>query len=277
MPRLVPAGEVDPAQLDRLLGSDPVAHAFVAAHVETYREGRGSRTPPVVGTAGPDGELTGACWVGTNVVPVALDAPGLDLVGGHLRRGGSRHASLFGPAELVLGLWSRVERSWPRPFDLRPVQPLLAIDRDPEPAPHPGVRVATSGDLPALLPASAAMFEEEVGYSPYTGGGRGYRDRVSALVEAGRCLVLTDDRGRVVFKADLGSVARGVAQVQGVWVDPAHRGRGLAVPCMAAAVRLARVRTPVVSLYVNDYNVRALATYRRVGFERVGTFATVLL
>ena len=33
----------------------------------------------------------------------------------------------------------------------------------------------------------------------------------------------------------------------------------------------------MVSLYVNDYNVRALATYRRVGFERVGTFATVLL
>ena len=132
-------------------------------------------------------------------------------------------------------------------------------------------------ELPVILPACVDMFVEEVGYSPYTGGDRGYRDRVSALVEAGRCLVLTDDGGRVVFKADLGSVARGVAQVQGVWVDPAHRGRGLAAPCMAAAVRLARRRTPVVSLYVNDYNVRALATYRRVGFERVGTFATVLL
>ncbi|MFC6257705.1 GNAT family N-acetyltransferase, partial [Kocuria oceani] len=48
-------------------------------------------------------------------------------------------------------------------------------------------------------------------------------------------------------------------------------------PCMAAAVRLARRTTPVISLYVNDYNTRALATYERVGFRRVGTFATVLL
>ncbi len=55
---------------------------------------------------------------------------------------------------------------------------------------------------------------------------------------------------------------------------------------MAAVVRLARelgpadaargAAPPVVSLYVNDYNAPALATYRRVGFEQVGTYATVL-
>jgi predicted GNAT family acetyltransferase len=32
----------------------------------------------------------------------------------------------------------------------------------------------------------------------------------------------------------------------------------------------------VVSLYVNAYNLPALAAYRRVGFRQVGTFATVL-
>jgi predicted GNAT family acetyltransferase len=32
----------------------------------------------------------------------------------------------------------------------------------------------------------------------------------------------------------------------------------------------------VTSLYVNDYNTKARATYERVGFEQVGTFATVL-
>jgi len=33
---------------------------------------------------------------------------------------------------------------------------------------------------------------------------------------------------------------------------------------------------PTVSLYVNDYNTRAIAAYHRVGFRQVGTFATVL-
>ncbi|WP_342770138.1 GNAT family N-acetyltransferase [Xylanimonas allomyrinae] len=81
----------------------------------------------------------------------------------------------------------------------------------------------------------------------------------------------------VEFKAELGAIAQGVAQVQGVWVDPAVRGRGLSEGGMAAVVVDARLRVaPVVSLYVNGYNERALRAYRRVGFEQVGTFATVL-
>ena len=80
----------------------------------------------------------------------------------------------------------------------------------------------------------------------------------------------------MIFKADLGSVSANVSQVQGVWLDPDLRGRGLAPPAMAAVVRLARSVTPTVSLYVNDYNHAARATYSRVGFRTEGEFATVL-
>ena len=57
---------------------------------------------------------------------------------------------------------------------------------------------------------------------------------------------------------------------------PELRGRGLAAPCMAAVVEQALQRFQAVSLYVNDYNTAALRTYERVGFQRHGTFATVL-
>jgi hypothetical protein len=45
-----------------------------------------------------------------------------------------------------------------------------------------------------------------------------------------------------------------------------------------AAVVVAALRdiAPVVSLYVNDFNQPARSTYTRVGFERVGTFMSVL-
>jgi len=60
-------------------------------------------------------------------------------------------------------------------------------------------------------------------------------------------------------------------------VAPAYRGRGLAAPGMAAVVEVIRRQyAPVASLYVNAYNTRALAAYRRVGFRQVGTFSTVL-
>jgi predicted GNAT family acetyltransferase len=46
---------------------------------------------------------------------------------------------------------------------------------------------------------------------------------------------------------------------------------------MAAVVRATRRDiAPVVSLYVNSFNTAARKCYARVGFERHGTFATVL-
>jgi hypothetical protein len=68
-----------------------------------------------------------------------------------------------------------------------------------------------------------------------------------------------------------------VALVQGVWVHPQLRGRGLAAPAMASVVRSIQAdlhRMP--SLYVNDFNVAARRTYQRIGFRQVGTFASVL-
>src|SRR3712207_5271842 len=84
-------------------------------------------------------------------------------------------------------------------------------------------------------------------------------------------------RSEVLFKAEIGAVARGVCQVQGVWVAPAHRGRGIGAAGTAAVVEYARTAiAPVVSLYVNDFNAPARGAYARVGFREVGQFASVL-
>ena len=62
-----------------------------------------------------------------------------------------------------------------------------------------------------------------------------------------------------------------------MWVDPALRGRGLGAAGMAGVIDLAQAHiAPVVSLYVNNYNHAAVGAYLQVGFEIVGTFATIL-
>ena len=132
-------------------------------------------------------------------------------------------------------------------------------------------------ELDVLVPACIAMFTEEVGISPVgPDGGASYRSRVAELVRAGRAFARFEG-GRVVFKAEIGSVSSAACQVQGVWVPPDLRGRGLAAPGMAAVAELSRRDiAPVVSLYVNDFNEAARATYRKVGFADVGAFMSVL-
>ena len=137
-------------------------------------------------------------------------------------------------------------------------------------------RLATSADLGELLPAAAAMFTEEVGFDPVVRYGDGYAARLRTLIAGQRSAIVTDVNGRVIFKADAGIVNLDAAQVQGVWLHPDYRGYGLAKPFFAAAAQVLQRRYPHLSLYVNDYNARALAMYRGTGWEQIGQFSTII-
>lgn len=137
-------------------------------------------------------------------------------------------------------------------------------------------RLATSADLGELLPAAAAMFTEEVGFDPIARYGDGYAARLRTLIAGQRSAIVADVNGRVIFKADAGIVNLDAAQVQGVWLHPDYRGYGLAKPFFAAAAQVLQRRYPHLSLYVNDYNARALAMYRGTGWEQIGQFSTII-
>jgi uncharacterized protein len=258
---------------------DPVGSVLAAVQAERLGE-PGPPGTEMLGIFDDDPETPQAlCWAGANLVPVQVGEPLLDDLVEHLRRRGRRCSSVVGPAEEVLPLWDRLAPVWSRPREVRPDQPSLVIDRDADVAPDPQVRLATVDEVDLVVPASVAMFTEEVGYDPTAVGGA-YAARVAELVATGRTYVRIEEGEHgpeVIFKADVGALALGVAQIQGVWVHPERRGEGLATAGMAAVVADVRARlAPTVSLYVNNYNAPALATYDRVGFRRVGTYATVL-
>ena len=161
----------------------------------------------------------------------------------------------------------------PAPFKPAPLAPGESHLAG-EPAGY--ARLATSADLGELLPAAAAMFTEEVGFDPIARYGDGYAARLRTLIAGQRSAIVADVNGRVIFKADAGIVNLDAAQVQGVWLHPDYRGYGLAKPFFAAAAQILQHRYPHLSLYVNDYNARALAMYRGTGWEQIGQFSTII-
>lgn len=255
---------------------DPVINVFVSSRVRALGLEPGRLGAQLWGHE-TGGRLESLCYSGANLVPVAATPDAVAAFADRALRQGRRCSSVVGPAGEVQGLWTLLRPRWGPARDVRPVQPVMVITGPPLVPPDPLVRRVRMEDFGALWPACVAMFTEEVGISPLgAGGGGAYRARVSELIAVGRSFARIED-GQVVFKAEVGSVTPGACQVQGVWVRPELRGRGLASAGMAAVVAEAlRTIAPVVSLYVNNFNLPARAAYERVGFVQTATFASIL-
>jgi predicted GNAT family acetyltransferase len=268
--------DADLPDVRRVLDTEPVAGAWVASRIAAAGLSEWRLGAQVWGhDAG--GALRSLCYSGANLVPVAATSAALPVFAARARAQGRVCSSVVGPAESVLPLWSMLEPAWGTARDIRDCQPLLATSEPPAVVPSPFVRRAGAADLAALVPACVAMYTEEIGVSPIgRDGGSFYRAKVAESVRSGRTYVQVED-GRVVFKAELAAVTASACQVQGVWVAPDRRGEGLGAAGMSAVTADAlRTAAPVVSLYVNDFNAAAQRVYRRCGFTRVGTFASVL-
>jgi hypothetical protein len=256
--------------------ADPVANVFVESRIRAFGLDPGRLGAQLWGYE-QGGKLVSLCYGGANLVPVQATSPAIAAFADRAVRQGRRCSSIVGTSAVVSELWGLLRPYWGPARDVRAAQPLMAID-GPSPMPaDPGVRRVRSNEVDILLPASIAMFTEEVGISPLGGdGGASYRARVAELVRSGRAFARIED-GQVIFKAEVGAATPQACQVQGVWVRPEYRGRGIAAPGMAAVVAQSRASiAPVVSLYVNDFNTPGRATYRRAGFAEVGEFSSVL-
>ncbi|HEX7354407.1 MAG TPA: DUF4081 domain-containing protein [Mycobacteriales bacterium] len=266
----------DLAAVTALLDTDPVATVMVASRVQAAGLDPWRLGAEMWGYA-PEGELAALCLAGANLVPVAPDAAARKAFADRARRQGRRCSSIVGEAESVLDIWAQLRSSWDRPRDVREEQPLMLLDTPPRVEPDRAVRPVRPDQLEILLPAAVAMYTEEIGFSPAgSDGGALYRARVAELIAQGRAFARIEE-GRVLFKAEIGAATDKACQVQGVWTAPEHRGRGLGAAGTAAVALAAQAAiAPRVSLYVNDHNRVAQRVYERVGFRRVGTFASVL-
>jgi predicted GNAT family acetyltransferase len=280
-PRMLSAA--DGAAVSGLVAGDPVLHCVLDTRLRIAPDLNPHRLGGFLWgvAAGPDAvggnQLRAAAFHGGNLIPIGSDLPALEAIAHQLVRSGRNCSSIVGPADAVSTMWTVLARRWGPARAIRHSQPLLCTSRPALIEPDPAVRTVRPDELARFLPAAMAMFTEELDISPAGhDGGRGYRGRVAELLAAGRAFARFDERGSVLFKAEIGALSPATAQIQGVWVRPDLRGRGFGTAGMAAVLRFGLQLAPTVSLYVNDYNTAARRLYQRLGMAQVATLRTVL-
>jgi uncharacterized protein len=272
-------GRADEQAALAFLDRQPARDVFIASRVLNDGVLRAPGWSPLWGAFSSSGDLLGVLHVGPNVVP-AVDDIAISEALAPTAAGSAATRMLVGERLAVMRLWELIGPTYGAAREIRDRQYVYSVEPSSLRAPRKrrGVaRLATPVDEERVLHLSAAMYTEEMGENPLARDPSGYRRRVQILTARGWTYVY-EVGGELLFKMDIGCASNRGAQIQGVYVPPEARGRGMGTAAMAACCTLAFDRHPSLSLYVNDFNAPAVALYERLGFRREPyDFQTVIL
>ncbi|HXI94141.1 MAG TPA: GNAT family N-acetyltransferase [Blastocatellia bacterium] len=140
----------------------------------------------------------------------------------------------------------------------------------------PGLRLANMDDLDLVVPAHAQTALNESGIDPLVADREGFRQRCARRIERGQTWVWVED-GRLMFKAEVLTDTPEVAYLEGVWVNPAERGKAVGLRCMAQLNGVLLSRTRSVCLLVNERFQAGRRFYEKAGYKVVSHYDTIFL
>jgi uncharacterized protein len=252
---------------------NPAVNVFVNSRIQNALRNRLADGEVWASTSATSPSLL---YVGGNAVPVELPSGNHQVemaFAALLAEELPPIGSIVGPIKAVNGIWEKLEPAWPTPARLiRQSQPYMASTQRFN-VPVNRVRWGNITDLSDYFEAAEDMFKSEVGMTPPT---ISFQSRISTSLRNEQSIGWFDSAGRVNFKLDLGAQADGWLQLQGIWLHPDLRGQGLSVGLMQEAFTLIQRRfDSKLCLYVNDFNLAAIAAYKKLGFQVIEEFATV--
>ena len=225
------------------------------------------------------GDICGVLHDGPNLVfavgrPEDADAFSASSLGGRSTR------MIVGPRAAVERFWLGAKGRFPSPTVVRTSQPVYALTRDGISAALPpagpfDVGIASLDELDELALHGLRMAAGEFGAPPPARVDSVFRGRTANTISAGR-FWRARRGGTLLFQCYVGATTAQTAQIQGVWAPPERRGKGDATLAFAAICKALLATHPTLSLYVNNFNTRAIAMYERIGFSRVSEFASLI-
>ncbi len=253
------------------LARSPYLNVFIS-HVLLHDSASSVRKNVVV-IAGESG-IAGVAYYGRQIVIAAEPVAIPPLAAYLLRHSGAN--MIVGPRETVREFWKIAGRRMGRPRLVRDRQLVMMVDptRLCRSGPPVAVRHAEMDEWRDVAESSTSMIRQELEYDPRRNSAN-FNMTIREMIER-RLWWVGIAGGRLCFFCNIGPWSEQTAQLQGMWTPPELRGQGLATASLGAICDRLFEITPTLSLYVNDFNDAAIALYRRVGFEHVGDFQTIL-
>lgn len=138
------------------------------------------------------------------------------------------------------------------------------------------LRHARVEELEVVAIAQADVAEIECGSNPMVRDREGFLNRVSRRIEQNRVFVVFDG-DRLVFKADIIAETEAVAYLEGVYVAPEYRGRGIASQCLSKLCLELLGRVQNVCLLSNIDFKSAHRTFTRAGMRNTDACTTLFV
>jgi ribosomal protein S18 acetylase RimI-like enzyme len=214
--------------------------------------------------------VEGVALIGHTILFEASSERAIQAFAGLARRESATH--------LLMGEHHAVERFWcyysSKDQSPRLVCPILFLERR-KPFADTGdvsdLRPATREDLEHVIQAQAAMAFEISGVDPLKKDPEGFRKRYLQRIEKKRVWVLIED-GRLLFKADIIADTPQASYIEGIYVTPEQRGKGLGGRCVTELGRILLKRTKALYLFVENQNSRTKSFYLKLGFTVAGQY-----
>ena len=214
-------------------------------------------------------ELTGVALIGHTILFEAFDETTIQLFAMLARNHPAKHL-LMGEHDAVRQFWSNYDVNGEARL-INPISFLQRRDAFDNYQPVEGLRLATRDDLEQAVQAHAAMALETSGVDPLIKDPVGFRERYLRRIEKNRVWVLVR-KGRLLFKTDLTTESEDVAYLEGVYVSPEERGKGLGQSCMQAIGHILLRRKKAIYLFVEQENARLQSFYFKLGFTAGGRY-----
>ena len=153
-------------------------------------------------------------------------------------------------------------------FELNQVDEIVEHVRELQPA--------TPADLHQVAAVQAALAYQESGVSPLQKDRAGFLLRCQQRIERHRVWTLIRS-GEVIFKADIISETPDVIYLEGIYVNPNYRNKGLGSRCLRQLGRGLLNRAQFIVVLVNENRTNAHRFFQRVGFVASSVYDTLFL